>query len=298
MLEENKKIEEECAKLGITEFKSREEGSKWKVISTIGIHFYWFANIYRVPSEEAVAKACKDFSLIAASYIAPGNKKDKIKYKDMSKSDRALAIEDECDTLGCVSCRVRGTGIWTIIKSEDLKYDWENRDYKVPTEAQAEYFKRGINSDVDKPNKEVLQGKKDIKGADLDIDKPLGEPTLQDMLNVMTAFKVGAKIQARDKNGEHGWMSATTPIWDWDTWIYRVAPQPKLRPYTGEELTKLCGTNIIETSDNFRATVIGVNVLRGTVAIVDDTMDICEVVAQTLLDYYTTEDLQPIGVEE
>ena len=52
---------------------------------------------------------------------------------------------------------------------------------------------------------------------------------------VMVAHANGATIEGKMKSSTH-WQLLETPKWDWDCFIYRVKPQPKLRPWRPEEI--------------------------------------------------------------
>lgn len=54
--------------------------------------------------------------------------------------------------------------------------------------------------------------------------------TIQEQIAVMQAFVDGKQIEAKHKDiGE--WNNASSPNWDWSSTIYRIKPEPKLRPY-------------------------------------------------------------------
>lgn len=52
--------------------------------------------------------------------------------------------------------------------------------------------------------------------------------TTQEKIAVMQAYADGEKIQYRC-NGD--WVDINSPSWNWIKYIYRVKPEPKLRPY-------------------------------------------------------------------
>lgn len=49
------------------------------------------------------------------------------------------------------------------------------------------------------------------------------------MIAVLTAYKEGKTIQARHRDDEKTtWLQATEPCWDWETYDYRVKPEPRI----------------------------------------------------------------------
>jgi len=60
--------------------------------------------------------------------------------------------------------------------------------------------------------------------------------TIEEMIALMTAYKEGKKIECR-KSGEESdpWKRIDSPGWNWYYYDYRVAPQPKYRPFANAE---------------------------------------------------------------
>lgn len=56
------------------------------------------------------------------------------------------------------------------------------------------------------------------------------------LLPVIQAFVDGKAIQVRDKDKEdNSWDDTTNPMFDFDTFEYRIKPQPKSRPFKNVE---------------------------------------------------------------
>lgn len=54
-------------------------------------------------------------------------------------------------------------------------------------------------------------------------------------IKVMQDYVNGKEVEYRIV-GKDDWYNAATPCWDWTLYDYRVKPEPKVRPYTFEEL--------------------------------------------------------------
>jgi len=46
---------------------------------------------------------------------------------------------------------------------------------------------------------------------------------LEKMIDVMQAYRDGAEIEYASR-GDDAWSSASTPLWDWSKFVYRVKP--------------------------------------------------------------------------
>lgn len=57
----------------------------------------------------------------------------------------------------------------------------------------------------------------------------------KEMTSVKQAFDEGKQIEFSEK-GRDEWCDIPTPHWRWEKYDYRVKPEPKLRPYTFDEL--------------------------------------------------------------
>ena len=55
--------------------------------------------------------------------------------------------------------------------------------------------------------------------------------TIEQMIEVMQAYKEGKKIQCRYKDGDYAWDDAIKPSWNFSVLNYRINPEPKYRPY-------------------------------------------------------------------
>lgn len=55
-------------------------------------------------------------------------------------------------------------------------------------------------------------------------------------IEVMQAYVDGKHIQARGIGRNDIWGEVINPMWDFDTFEYRIKPEKKLRPYTFEEM--------------------------------------------------------------
>ena len=52
--------------------------------------------------------------------------------------------------------------------------------------------------------------------------------TLREKIEVMQAFERGEEIEAvRNRYVDTKWNSTQNPLWDWDTFTYRIKPKPK-----------------------------------------------------------------------
>ena len=52
--------------------------------------------------------------------------------------------------------------------------------------------------------------------------------TLREQIEVMQAFERGEEIEAvRNRYVDRKWNSTQNPLWDWDTFTYRINPKPK-----------------------------------------------------------------------
>lgn len=58
---------------------------------------------------------------------------------------------------------------------------------------------------------------------------------INQQIAVMQAFAEGKKIEIRGRRSKE-WSDIEDPSWDWVGFDYRIKPEPKLRPYTFEEL--------------------------------------------------------------
>lgn len=56
--------------------------------------------------------------------------------------------------------------------------------------------------------------------------------TIQEQIAVMQAFADGKEIEYRS---DGNWAKVNYPSWNWAKYIYRVKPEPKLRPYKNAE---------------------------------------------------------------
>ena len=61
--------------------------------------------------------------------------------------------------------------------------------------------------------------------------------TLQYRRTVIKAHEDGKRIQARHvDNDENGWTNCPIPLWDWSFWNYSIAPEPKIIPWTRDDV--------------------------------------------------------------
>lgn len=58
---------------------------------------------------------------------------------------------------------------------------------------------------------------------------------IKEQIAVMQAFAEGKEIEVRPL-GSNDWVTTLTPGWNWSCFEYRIKIEPKLRPYTFEEL--------------------------------------------------------------
>lgn len=66
--------------------------------------------------------------------------------------------------------------------------------------------------------------------------------TTQEMIAVMQAFADGKKLECRFVDGDK-WVPASSPIWAWDRYEYRVKPEPReWWIVNGKQYTALFGT--------------------------------------------------------
>lgn len=61
---------------------------------------------------------------------------------------------------------------------------------------------------------------------------------IKEKIAVMQAFADGKKIEICLINADpiKKWFVCYDPTWNWDSFDYRIKPEPKLRPYTFDEL--------------------------------------------------------------
>lgn len=57
--------------------------------------------------------------------------------------------------------------------------------------------------------------------------------TTEEKIAVMTAYAEGKEVEFLSEIGR--WLPASNPLWNWETTIYRVKPEPKYRPYANAE---------------------------------------------------------------
>lgn len=125
--------------------------------------------------------------------------------------------------------------------------------------------------------------------------------TTEEKIRVMQAAVDGKRIQLR-RNGVGTWIDVCSSgdlHWDWHNMDYRVTPEPKLRPFTKEELLK-----ILELHDRWFVSKDSGNMVRilsiqkrpnGTyVELGDDGY----VSLEGLLECFTFENGEPCGVYE
>lgn len=61
--------------------------------------------------------------------------------------------------------------------------------------------------------------------------------TTKEKIEVMQAFEEGKKVERKPITGYAiGWTRSESPQWDWAYYDYRVADEPKLRPWKPEEV--------------------------------------------------------------
>lgn len=53
---------------------------------------------------------------------------------------------------------------------------------------------------------------------------------IAECIKVMQAYVEGKQIQYVDSETED-WADIESPIWNWDTYDYRIKPEPKYRPF-------------------------------------------------------------------
>lgn len=83
----------------------------------------------------------------------------------------------------------------------------------------------------------------------------------KEAIKVMQAYCDGKQIQFKgDINNEYPWNDTEDPVWDWGEFAFRVKPEPKLRPYTFEEMceaVKKHGVFIKVKNDNIVFALVG-----------------------------------------
>lgn len=58
---------------------------------------------------------------------------------------------------------------------------------------------------------------------------------IKEQIAVMQAFAEGKEIESK-YTAANDWKPNSAPSWNWRDFDYRIKPEPKLRPYTFEEL--------------------------------------------------------------
>ena len=73
----------------------------------------------------------------------------------------------------------------------------------------------------------------------------------------MQAFDDGKKIEQMVWHGLPSWMPKENPQWDWAYFDYRVAAEPKLRPWRMEEVP--VGALIRDKSKTYKSVIVECN---------------------------------------
>ena len=57
-------------------------------------------------------------------------------------------------------------------------------------------------------------------------------------IDVMNASRAGIRIESRVRNGSvmYDWTYCKEPTWDWANFGYRIAPEPKIVPWTRDDV--------------------------------------------------------------
>ena len=57
-------------------------------------------------------------------------------------------------------------------------------------------------------------------------------------IDVMNASRAGIRIESRVRNGSvmYDWTYCKEPTWDWANFGYRIAPEPKIIPWTRDDV--------------------------------------------------------------
>lgn len=50
--------------------------------------------------------------------------------------------------------------------------------------------------------------------------------TIDEMIEVMQAYRDGAKIETKSKNGPSVWTEVDNPLWEWCSQYYRAKKEP------------------------------------------------------------------------
>ena len=58
--------------------------------------------------------------------------------------------------------------------------------------------------------------------------------SIDEMIEALTAFKEGKEIEFR-RNTNNDWVELKAPAWNFNTFEYRIKPQPEYIPFTWED---------------------------------------------------------------
>ena len=81
--------------------------------------------------------------------------------------------------------------------------------------------------------------------------------TIDEMIEVMEAFKRGEEIEFRLRLTLGSWGKETAPIWNWDEFDYRIKPKPKQTVTIEKWLCEVDGRYEVRESSNIKAYVNG-----------------------------------------
>lgn len=121
----------------------------------------------------------------------------------------------------------------------------------------------------------------------------------KEKIAIMQAFADGKPIQYKFKdNPTNKWMDfseCVEPSWNWDLVDFRVKPEPKVRPYTFEEMCEAVSKHgaLVRTKDKAVYTVIYFDE-----EIVSYLHDITETYAEFMSKNVWLDDNSPCGVVE
>lgn len=118
------------------------------------------------------------------------------------------------------------------------------------------------------------------------------EETLK-AIEVMKAYAEGKKIEV-SLSDRKSFEFSSSPLWNWESFLYRIKPEPKLRPFTQEEFLK----SVTEKSPMLK--IKGGSAYQSVTEIHRVCVHIsgADINYSTLLDKYEFQDGTPCGVEE
>lgn len=129
---------------------------------------------------------------------------------------------------------------------------------------------------------------------------------IAECIKVMQAYVEGKQIQYVDSETED-WADIESPIWNWDTYDYRVKPEPKYRPFKNadecwQEMLKHEPFGWVVTIENNLSIKYNIQALvqdgvKSTAVLTDDVMSE-KFPFEGILQKFTFVDGTPFGIKK